>query len=164
MRFVGTLIITIGVLIVGLTKSLYEDKQNHNFLLLLMGFSLSFYDSKSWLAIAIIALTDSTGDVCLARGMKQIGEVNLQPITNIIQQVGKVIRNPLIITGVICQTIAFFSFISVLSWADVSFVRPATALAYVCSILGAKFWLKEKVSIGRFIGITFIVIGIILHR
>ena len=99
-----------------------------------------------------------------ARGMKQIGEVNFKSLKGLFEQIGKVIINPLIIVGVVCQTIAFLSFISVLSWADVSFVRPATALTYICSILGAKFWLKEKVSLGRFIGIIFIVIGLIVNR
>lgn len=164
MRFIGTLIITLGVLIVGLSKSLYEDRKHHNFNLLLMVLSLSFYQSKTWLAIAIIALADSAGDLCLARGMKQIGEVDLKSIKNLIQQVGKILKHPLIIVGIFCQTIAFLSFISVLSWADVSFVRPATALTYIFSILGAKFWLKEKVSLGRFIGIMFIVIGLIVNR
>ncbi|WP_293066661.1 EamA family transporter [Okeania sp. SIO2B3] len=164
LRWIGTLIITIGVLIVGLSKPLYEDRQNHNFHILLMALSFSFYRSNTWLAIAIIALADSTGDLCLARGMKEIGEVNLQSMKNIVKQVGKIIINPLIIGGVFCQTIAFLSLISVLSWADVSFVRPATALTYVCSILGAKIWLKEKVSQGRFIGIIFIVIGLIVNR
>lgn len=164
MRLIGTLIITIGVLIVGLSKSLYEDRINHNFHLLLVALSFSFYQSKTWLAIAIIALTDSAGDLCLARGMKQIGEVNLKSLKNLIQQIGEIVKHPLIIGGVFCQTIAFLSFISVLSWADVSFVRPATALTYVCSILGAKFWLKEKVSLGKFIGIMFIVIGLIVNR
>ncbi len=163
-RLIGTLIITIGVLIVGLSKSLYEDRKNHNFNLALVGLSLSFYQSKTWLAIAIIALADSTGDLCLARGMKQIGEVNLKSIKSLVQQISKIIINRLIILGVFCQAVAFLSFISVLSWADVSFVRPATALTYISSILGAKFWLKEKVSLGRFIGIIFIVIGLIFHR
>ncbi|MDE5081564.1 MAG: EamA family transporter [Trichodesmium sp. St15_bin1_1] len=164
MRFFGTLIITIGVFIVGLSKSLYEDRQHDNFNLLFMGLFLRFYMSKTWFAIAIIALADSTGDLCLARGMKQIGEVNFKSLKGLFEQIGKVIINPLIIVGVVCQTIAFLSFISVLSWADVSFVRPATALTYICSILGAKFWLKEKVSLGRFIGIIFIVIGLIVNR
>ncbi|WP_293152634.1 hypothetical protein [Okeania sp. SIO2C9] len=70
MRWIGTLIITIGLLIVGLSKTLYEDRRYHNFHLLLMALDLSFYRSKTCLAIAIIALADSTGDLCLARGMK----------------------------------------------------------------------------------------------
>ncbi len=164
MRLIGTSIITLGVLIVGLSKSLYEDRKNHNFHLALVALSLSFYQSKTWLAIAIIALADSTGDLCLARGMKKIGEVKLKSIKNLIQQVGEIVKHPLILGGVFFQTIAFLSFISVLSWADVSFVRPATALTYVCSILGAKFWLKEKVSLGRFIGIIFIVIGLVVNK
>ncbi|MDT9340718.1 EamA family transporter [Trichodesmium erythraeum 21-75] len=164
MRLLGTLIITIGVFIVGLSKSLYEDRQRYNFNILLMGLSLRFYMSKTWWAIAIIALADSTGDLCLARGMKQVGEVNFKSLNGLFEQIGKVIINPLIMLGVLCQAIAFLSFILVLSWADLSFVRPATALTYICSILGAKFWLKEKVSLGRFIGIVFIVIGLIINR
>ena len=57
----------------------------------------------------------------------------------------KVITNPIIISGITCQGIAFFSFISVLSWADISFVRPATALTYIISMLGAKLILKEDI-------------------
>ncbi len=55
-------------------------------------------------------------------------------------------------------------FITVLSWADISFVRPATALTYLFSMLGAKLMLRETFKREKLIGITLIGIGVVLHQ
>jgi drug/metabolite transporter (DMT)-like permease len=76
----------------------------------------------------------------------------------------QIITNPAVLSGIACQAIAFVTFISVLSWADISFVRPATALTYISSMVGAKFLLKEEFGRERLFGITLIGFGVVIHQ
>jgi drug/metabolite transporter (DMT)-like permease len=51
-----------------------------------------------------------------------------------------------------------------LSWADISFVRPATALTYLFSMIGARLILRETFTKEKLMGITLIGMGIVLHQ
>jgi transporter family protein len=64
--------------------------------------------------------------------------------------------------GIVCNAVAFFVFLALHSWADVSFVLPATALGYSVKILGAQYLLQENVTTARWIGTIFICIGVAL--
>ena len=55
-----------------------------------------------------------------------------------------------------------FLLISLLSWDDLSFVRPASAMSYVITVTCAKYVLQEKISKGRLIGIALILMGVSL--
>lgn len=172
MRWFSTLIITFGVLLVGLSKqfSVTDSKasqltakiKSRNIPLFLLPLGLSL--SKTWLAVIVLSLADSAGDLLLASGMKKVGKVERMSIKEALNLVYKILINPSILSGIACQGIAFFSFISVLSWAEISFVRPATALTYLFSMLGAKLMLKETFTKERLIGITLIGIGVVIHQ
>lgn len=169
-RWASTLLIAFGVLFVGLSDSKTSQVnppkttkiQVQNFPLFLLPFSLAV--SQTWLAIFAISLSDSAGDVLLALGMKKVGKLESFPLKSMVKSVTKIITNPLIISGITCQALAFFCFIAVLSWADISLVRPATALTYVMSMLGAKFLLKEKIQQAKLMGIVLIALGVLTHR
>jgi len=64
--------------------------------------------------------------------------------------------------GVGMMALAFFALITLLSWADVSFVVPATAANYIVGALGAKFLLKERVSKARWAGMLLVAAGVTL--
>jgi drug/metabolite transporter (DMT)-like permease len=87
--------------------------------------------------------------------------MNFSQILVVLRQI---ITNPAVLSGIACQAIAFVTFISVLSWADISFVRPATALTYISSMVGAKFLLKEEFGRERLFGITLIGFGVVIHQ
>lgn len=164
-RWLSTALITLGVVFVSLSKNPPANKTKPksditNFPLFMLPFGLS----KTWLAIIVISFADATGDLSLAKGMKQIGRLKFFPVSKIFFQLTQIITNPFIITGITAQTVAFIALISVLSWADISFVRPATALTYIISMLGSKFFLQEKIPLQRLIGIIFIGAGITVHR
>jgi uncharacterized membrane protein len=70
------------------------------------------------------------------------------------------IADPWIIVG-ICFLIGFFcSYITALSWADLTFVLPATAISYVFMALLAKVFLHENVTVAHWIGIGLITAGV----
>ncbi|MEB3310552.1 MAG: hypothetical protein VKJ02_09985 [Snowella sp.] len=172
MRWLSTLIISSGVLLVSLSKRPVSQPPklptspvkigSRNIPFFLLPFSLSV--SKTWLAVIVISLADSAGDLLLACGMKQVGSVGKMGWRAGFDLVRNIITNPAIISGIACQAIAFFTFIAVLSWADISFVRPATALTYLFSMLGAKLILKETFSRERLMGTALIGFGIFIHQ
>ena len=51
------------------------------------------------------------------------------------------------------------AFLAMLSWFPVSFVIPATSLAYVAGAFGAKLFLNEQLNATRWAGILLICCG-----
>lgn len=117
---------------------------------------------KIWIALIVLVLADSAGNLFLTRGMKQVGKVATLKPKELWQVLGRVVSNPLLRWGVFCMSVTFFMFIALLSWADLSFVLPATALTEPVNMLGTKFVLKEKVTRVRWISTVLICIGLIL--
>jgi len=61
----------------------------------------------------------------------------------------------------IALLIGFFaSYLTALSWADLTFVLPATAFGNVIVALFAHFWLHEAISLERWAGIALITLGV----
>ncbi len=52
------------------------------------------------------------------------------------------------------------SYMTALSFADLTFVLPATAIGYVIMALLSIFWLHEHVSLQRWAGIVLIIVGV----
>jgi drug/metabolite transporter (DMT)-like permease len=117
---------------------------------------------KTALLVVVMVLADSTGDVFLTRGMKQVGEISTIRLQALWAIGRKVIVNRNYLSGVFFMAISFFSFLALLSWSDLSFVFPAKSLVYVTSTLGAKWVLKETVSLERWGGILLICLGVTL--
>jgi len=111
---------------------------------------------RKYLILAAVAVFASCGDVCLARGMRDFGAVTT---TNWHQLVGFVL-NPLVLTGIGLLVLFFCSYLTALSWADLTYVLPATALSYVLMALLAKLFLNEHVTASRWLGIALIVAGV----
>lgn len=61
----------------------------------------------------------------------------------------------------IALLIGFFaSYLTALSWADLTFVLPATAFGNVIVALLSRFWLHETISWARWAGIVLITVGV----
>jgi transporter family protein len=112
--------------------------------------------------IAVIVLADSAGDVLLTRGMKQVGEISTIKLKELLTIARKVLSNKSFLSAIFFLCVTFVSFLTVLSWADLSLVFPATSLVYVVSTLGAKFILKETVTFRRWAGILLVCLGVAL--
>jgi drug/metabolite transporter (DMT)-like permease len=54
----------------------------------------------------------------------------------------------------------FASYLTALSWADLTYVLPATAFGNVIVALLAHFWLHEPISLERWAGIVLITLGV----
>jgi uncharacterized membrane protein len=115
---------------------------------------------KTFLMILIMVIAGPLGNVLLGKGMKHIGTLTVWPISQGLHT-GLMIFTSLSIWLGISFLIAFFvSYMLVLSWADYSFVQPASSLAYgVVALLGYLI-LGERVSPLRWAGIAIICLGV----
>ena len=62
--------------------------------------------------------------------------------------------------GIALQALAFFALLALLSWADLSFVVPATALSYVVGATGSVLFLRERVNRTRWAGVLLVCLGV----
>lgn len=164
-KWAGTLIVSVGVLIVGLSEGKLHPtgkKQKSRKNIYFSLWPLAFGASRKWLLVLGLVLVDSAGNIFFTKGMKQVGEVTTLRLRELLPLAQRAVNNPMLGLGMVCMTIGFFLFIVLLSWADLSFVMPATALGYPVSILGTRYILKENVTAARFAGAVFICIGVAL--
>jgi drug/metabolite transporter (DMT)-like permease len=111
---------------------------------------------KKVLIYAAIACCNGLGDVMLKRGMTDVGTIQLSEW----QHVFTAFLNPWIILGIACLAGFFYSYLTALSWADLSFVLPATALGYVVTTVLSRYFLHENVSLWRWSGVLLISAGV----
>ena len=78
----------------------------------------------------------------------------------IVDQLFAAIFNPWIAGGILLLIGFFASYLTALSWADLTYVLPATSLGYIVTALLSKFWLHEQLSLWRWLGIVFITAGV----
>jgi drug/metabolite transporter (DMT)-like permease len=111
---------------------------------------------RKYLVLLAVVILGSCGDVCLGRGMRDFGAVTGANW----RQLLTVFWNPWVVGG-ICLLILFFcSYLTALSWADLTYVLPATALSYVLMALLAKVVLQENVTPAHWLGIGLITLGV----
>lgn len=115
---------------------------------------------RTALFIVIIVLTGAGGDIALSHAMKKIGEVRNFSPRNLLKTLGQAFQLGWMWLGIGLMTIAFFSFLALLSWANVSLVVPATASSYIVGAMGAQFLLGERVDKMRWVGVLIVCIGV----
>src|ERR1035441_5016975 len=110
--------------------------------------------------LIFVVVTGIGGELCLTHAMKLLGEVNDFHPRAIASFVMRALRVSWLWIGVLLMTASFFSFLTMLSWFPVSFVIPATSLAYVAGAFGAKIFLGERLNAMRWAGIVLICFGV----
>jgi len=118
--------------------------------------------ARTALFITIVVVAGQLGDLSLSHAMKTIGEVKQFNPLNLIRVLGRAFRIKWMWIGIGLMTVAFFSLLALLSWANVSLVVPATAASYLVGTLGAKFLLGEHVNKERWLGVIIVCIGVAL--
>ncbi len=88
--------------------------------------------------------------------MKDVGAVSLHNLPGLLLA----ILNPWVALGILFLLTFFACYMSALSWADLTYVLPATSLAYVLVALVGHFRLNEEISPTRWLGIALIAAGV----
>jgi drug/metabolite transporter (DMT)-like permease len=111
---------------------------------------------RKYLVLAGVAVFASLGDSMLSRGMKDIGSVPLSRLHVLFAA----LRDPWIVGGILLLLAFFAAYMTALSWADLTYVLPATSLGYVLLAFIARFVLHEQVTMLRWVGIFLIAVGV----
>jgi drug/metabolite transporter (DMT)-like permease len=111
---------------------------------------------RKYLVLAGVTVFAAAGDAMLSQGMKQTGSISLNHLSSLILAV----LNPWVAIGILLLLAFFASYMTALSWADLTYVMPATSMGYVLLALVAKLLLHEHVSAARWLGIALITGGV----
>jgi drug/metabolite transporter (DMT)-like permease len=111
---------------------------------------------RKYLVLAGITVFSTAGDSLLARGMKELGGSSLHNLSGLLLA----ILHPWVAAGILLLLAFFACYMSALSWADLTYVLPATSLAYVLVALIGHFRLHEEISPTRWLGIALIAAGV----
>lgn len=115
---------------------------------------------KTFLLILVIVIAGPLGNVLLSKGMKTVGKVVAWPPQALLQVALRIFGTPAIWLGIASQLTFFVAYMLVLSWADYSYVQPASSFSYaVVAVLGYLL-LGEAVSPMRWAGIGIICLGV----
>ena len=113
---------------------------------------------KTQILVLMVIITNVLGNVSLSHGMHQVGRiVSASPLDYV-----RAFANPWTILGICVLVVWMLSNLALLSRADLSFVLPVTASAYVLVALGGHFILHDHISWERWTGIALITLGVIL--
>jgi drug/metabolite transporter (DMT)-like permease len=115
---------------------------------------------KTFSLILVMVIAGPLGNVLLSKGMKQTGSLVWWPPGEALHTVVRVFGTGSVWLGVASLLTFFLANILVLSWADYSFVQPASSIAYGVSALLGYFMLGEPVSPLRWTGIAIICLGV----
>jgi drug/metabolite transporter (DMT)-like permease len=117
---------------------------------------------KTIIVAFVAALSAAVGETILSYAMKRSGQVDVTESSHWVNLILSVVRNPYVFAGVLFLGVYFFLYLIALSWADLSFVLPLTAVSYIFAAFLAKFFLGEDVSWLRWVGTIVIIAGITL--
>jgi drug/metabolite transporter (DMT)-like permease len=111
---------------------------------------------QKYLVLAVVTLASAFGDTALAVGMKRLGPVPISHPDALLAA----LRTPWVMAGILLLLVWIACYLTALSWADLTFVLPATSLGYVAVALLSKLWLHEQISPWRWLGIALITAGV----
>src|SRR5579863_7584198 len=112
--------------------------------------------AQQYLILGLVSICAPLGDTFLSRGMTHMPAITLAHPASLITAV----FTPWIAIGIALLIGFFASYLTALSWADLTYVLPATAFGNVIVALLAKFWLHDTISPARWAGIVLITVGV----
>ena len=118
-------------------------------------------DGKKMLALVLIGINvflAASGQISMKTGMNQVGDV-FEENTSLIDKTFSTVTNPFVLFGVFLYVISLAFWLVILSKLDVSFAYPLVALSYIVTAALAFVFLKESITVLRWAGIIFVVIG-----
>lgn len=117
---------------------------------------------RELLLLFFVVAAGTGGELCVTRAMKHVGEVTDFRPRALLRVIWQSMKHPWMWIGIAMMALAFLSLLAVLSIENVSFVVPVTALSYAAGALGGIFFLGERVSVRRWVGVLLVCIGVTL--
>jgi len=116
---------------------------------------------KTLVMVLAMVVCANAGDLLLKRGMTEIGAVGISA-SALSRAFWMTVTSGTIWLGIIFLIGFMVSYMTVLSWADYSYVMPAGAFGYAILTLLAVVFLHESVSPKRWVGVVLICVGVLL--
>ena len=114
---------------------------------------------KTAIVLAVAALANSFANICLGKGMKQYPTARPPGTAWLLEMGLHLVSNRWLALGMLLLLIFLAAYLTALSWADLSFVLPAIAPAYLLTAGLSRIFLHEAVSPARWAGTFLIVAG-----
>lgn len=117
---------------------------------------------KTFIIMLMAVSAGTIGDILLAKGMKELGDLSAMNLRGIITVAGQALASPKLIFGTMMLAVFFFLWLAVLSWEDLSVALPMQALNYVLVAFLSQWFLGETVSPLRWTGTVLVCVGVML--
>ena len=112
--------------------------------------------------ILISIISGPLGNVLLGKGMKRVGAVTSTTPAELLSLAMHVLTTGYVWLGIACLLTFFIAHMLLLTWADYSYVQPATSLSYFFLTILSYFLLGETISPARWIGVSVICLGVFI--
>ena len=116
---------------------------------------------KSIPLILLSVILGPLGNVLLGKGMKGSDAIARVP-SGIAETIFTAFRSPFLWLGIACLLGFFLIHMLLLTWADYSYVQPATSLSYATVAVLSYLVLGEAISSLRALGIAVICLGVFI--
>jgi drug/metabolite transporter (DMT)-like permease len=116
---------------------------------------------KTIVFLFLMVVFGPLGDVFLGKGMRELGELNSWAPADLLHFFSRAFTSGTVWLGIVLLIAFFVCYTLLLSWADFSFVQPASSFAYVIVALLGHYFLGEVVSVTRWFGIALICLGVL---
>src|SRR6516165_4356678 len=119
---------------------------------------------KTYLLILVMIVAGPFGNLMLAKGMKNIGKVTARISSpgELLHVFVTILSSGTIWLGIASLLTFFVAYMLVLSWADYSYVQPASSFSYAVVAILSYWLLGEIVTPLRWLGILVICIGVLI--
>jgi len=113
---------------------------------------------KTAVVLVIAIAAQALGNVYLTKAMKSVTSGGGDVLTTAMRAAS----DPMVWLGTALLIVFFALYSAALSWADLSFVLPATAFGYVLNVAAGHYFLNETVTPARWAGSVVITLGVFL--
>lgn len=117
---------------------------------------------KTYVFLLLMVLFAPLGNILLSKGMKGIGSARDWGPHELLPVFIRILSSGYIWLGIACLLAFFVVYMLVLTWADYSYVQPASAFSYAVVALLSLWLLHENVNLLRWMGIAVICAGVFI--
>jgi drug/metabolite transporter (DMT)-like permease len=115
---------------------------------------------KTSILVALLVVLNSSGNFFFGLGMQRIGAVHGGSMEALQSAFVAIFSSVWIWVGIVSMLLFMLALMLVLSWADFTYVLPATASMYAVVPLLGHFVLGEYVTALRWAGVALICMGV----
>lgn len=117
-----------------------------------MSSELARLRAKTWVCASVVVLSNVLGNFFMKRGLPASLDTPFDYLAALFR--------PQVSLGVALLILWMLSRMTLLSWADLSYVVPVTSIGYVLVALMGRIFLEERITTRHWVGIALIVAGV----